>query len=163
MSDAPAEQATPSTDKATAPSPEPSTPDQGNPARLPDDHPLVTAFEAQKAKNADLATKLKEFEDAQLSDAERLNNDLASATERANAAEAELNRLRIAVKHGIADDDLDLLGTGSADEIEARAKRISALRGQQAEQETRRPVGSLGSQTEPPADPDSWLRSLANG
>lgn len=60
-----------------------SSASQGEPTRLPDDHPLVTAFAAQKAELADFKQRQKDAEDATKSDIEK-------ATTRAEAAESEL-------------------------------------------------------------------------
>lgn len=136
------------------------TVEETTPVRLPDGHPLVKAAAARKTENNELRAKLKEFEDAQLSETERLTSNLTSETERADTAEAELGRLRAAIKHGLADEDLDLLGTGTPDELDARAKRIADLRSDQATAAQRRPIEGLGTTTST-SDPDAWLRGLA--
>lgn len=95
------------------------------PERLPDDHPVVKAL-AKANKEAEAARlKVKEFEDAQKSDLDRLTDEVAAEKDRADNAEAELARLRAALKHGLEEDDLDLLGNGTAEEIEARAERLA--------------------------------------
>lgn len=70
----------------------------------------------------------KAAEDAKKPEIERLTDRAAKAEQRAAEVEAELTRERVARRHGITDDEIDLLGSGSEDEIEGRAKRIAALK-----------------------------------
>lgn len=70
--------------------------------------------------------KAKADEDAKKPEIERLTDRAAKAEQRAAEVEAELIRERIARRHGISDDDLDLLGSGSEEQIEARAQRLAA-------------------------------------
>jgi seryl-tRNA(Sec) selenium transferase len=74
-----------------------------------------------------LEAKVRDYEESQKSEAEKVQERAAKAEQRALAAETELIRERIARRHQISDDDLELLGTGTEDQIEARAKRIAAL------------------------------------
>ena len=122
MPDPKPETGTPETPAPQDPPVEPADPADG---RLPDDHPLVKAYAATKSDLADVRAKLKQFEDSQKSEAERLADEQAAAIARATAAEAEAARLRSAVKHGLSDEDLDLLGDGTPEEIEARAERLA--------------------------------------
>lgn len=141
---------------------EPTGTEKDKPARLPDDHPLVKTAEARKAEIHDLKAKLKEHEDAQLSETERKDQTLASEKKRGDDAEAELARLRVAMKHGLTeDDDLDLLGTGTPEELEARAKRIASLRGDKPDPKDK-PVGALGGDGNGPTDPstENVLKSI---
>jgi hypothetical protein len=103
---------------------------------------------------------------------EAAKTELQRATERAEAAERRdrereeaFARLDIAVQHGIDPDNIDFIGSGSREEMEARAVRVKAL--QQAQAATappsNRPVEGLrpGASPEPPqpADnsyPESW-------
>lgn len=82
--------------------------------------------EKQAKANAEAAVRLKELEDANKSDLERQAETLTTVERERDAAIAEAARLRAAVKHGLSDDDLDLLGTGTPDEIEARASKLAA-------------------------------------
>lgn len=115
------------------------------------------------------AQKYSEFEDTQ-------KTELQRATERAQTVEQKLvdlqatnARLMAAATHNIPPDLIDLLGSGSADEINARAEvlaerlKASAPAAAPAPQ---RPVEALtpgaatasGSAT---ASPDEWIRRLA--
>ena len=102
---------------------------EGQHETLPDDHPLVKTAAARKAENAELRAKLKEFEDAQLSETDRLTNSEAEQRQRADNAESELTRLRVALKFNIPEADIHLLGSGTAEELEAKAQRLSELLG----------------------------------
>ena len=70
--------------------------------------------------------RLKELEDADKSEADKQTEALATVTAERDEAVIELARLRAAVKYEIAAEDLDLLGSGTAEEIESRAKRLAA-------------------------------------
>lgn len=70
--------------------------------------------------------KAKADEDAKKPEIERLNERAAKAEQRAAEVEAELARERIARRHGISDEDMDLLGSGTEEQIEARAQRLAA-------------------------------------
>lgn len=136
---------------AEPPAPSPAPPanaGSGAPARLPDDHPLVKAFTATKTELAAARTKVQQFEDANRSDLERATGARDSEKARADNAEAEAARLRSALKHGLSVDDLDLLGNGTADEIEARAARLAER---------------LGSSTTPPPAPPTPPASRHQG
>lgn len=115
------------------------------------------------------AQKYQEFEDTQKSELQR-------ATERAQGVEQQLAdlratnaRLMAAATHNIPPDLIDLLGSGSDDEINARAEALaerlkaSAPTAPPAQQ---RPVESLtpGAATASggtEVTPDQWIRGLA--
>ena len=76
--------------------------------------------EARAKENAAAAKRLKEIEQAQMSEAEK-------AAEREREAEqlrTENLRLKAANLHGISDENMDLLGSGSEEEVLARAERL---------------------------------------
>jgi hypothetical protein len=80
------------------------------------------------ADYSDLKSKAQQFDqlsESQKTEAQRQADALKATETRASAAEAELARARAALKYKLADEDLDLLGTGSPEEIDARAKRLS--------------------------------------
>ncbi len=70
--------------------------------------------------------KVREFEESQKSEADKIQERAAAAEKRASDAETLLAVERIARRHQISDDDMDLLGTGTEEQIEARAKKIAA-------------------------------------
>lgn len=82
----------------------------------------------RKAKeNESAAQRLAEIEEAQKTESQKLI-ERAEAAERALAQQqTEALRLRVAAKHGITEDYLDLLtGTDEA-ELEARAVKVASL------------------------------------
>lgn len=88
------------------------------PIQLPEDHPLVKALKATR-------DELKELQDAKKTDIQRVTDDLTAERDRAGSLQTEVHQLRAALKHEIALEDIDLLGTGTAEEIEGRAKRLA--------------------------------------
>jgi hypothetical protein len=87
--------------------------------RLPEDHPLVTAYARQKAENETLkakATRLDQIEESQKTDAERFAERLAEAeTQVANipVQVAESLKGHLVALHGISDEDRDLYLTST--------------------------------------------------
>ena len=113
--------------------------------------------------------KVRDIEEAQKSEAQKIQERADAAEQRAKAAETELVRERIARRHKIDDDDLDLLGTGTEEQIEARAERLAALKAaavaaQVTAPPSEKPTESLrpgatpaGKDISPPdAYPSSW-------
>lgn len=84
--------------------------------------------------NAEKAKRFDEFEESQKTEQQKLADAAAQAEARANETAAELARVKAAVKHGLTEDDLDLLGShGTPEEIDARAERLAArLKGVEA-------------------------------
>lgn len=131
-----------------------------------------------RAEAAGWRTKLREAEPivkAHAEAEERNKTELQRATERAAAleqqnvaAQQQIQLLGLAAKYGIPEDDYDLLGSGTPEEMESRAVRIAHMReaalGQQpATPPSNRPVESLrpGASPQPPvrADnsyPEAW-------
>lgn len=82
--------------------------------------------DAAKA-NADKAKRFDEFEESQKTEQQKLTDDRDKAKADADATKVELARVKAAVKHGLSEDDLDLLGThGTPEEIDARAEKLAA-------------------------------------
>ncbi|MBW3663566.1 MAG: hypothetical protein KY469_10740 [Actinobacteria bacterium] len=79
------------------------------------------------------AAKLKELEDADKTEAQRAAERAAEAEKRAAEAEAQAAKLEAAVKHGLTEEDLDLLGTGTPEEIAERAEKLAARLGSSQE------------------------------
>lgn len=77
--------------------------------------------------NAEKAKRFDEFEESQKTEIQK-HADAATKAQKAAAETAvELARVKAAVKHGLTEDDLDLLGThGTAEEIDARAEKLAA-------------------------------------
>ena len=97
--------------------------------RLPDDHPLVTAYARQKAENESLkdkARRLDELEEAQKTEAQKLADRLAAAEAKAQAAELKALRSEIAQAKGVP---AALLTGSTEDELNASADALLAFRG----------------------------------
>jgi hypothetical protein len=81
----------------------------------------------QRAKdNSEAAKRLAEIEESQKTEQQKLADAAELARKEAAETAVELAKLRAAVKHGLNDEDLELLGSGTPDEIEARAERLAA-------------------------------------
>lgn len=120
----------PNEDPAANPVVEPPKP----PTHLPEDHPLVTALGAQKAKNADLQARLDAIAAEQMSDLEKAQKATEDAIAAAAAKDADIAkahadalRWRTAAKHGISDEDAELFLTGADEEtLTKQAERLAA-------------------------------------
>lgn len=80
------------------------------------------------ADYSDLKSKAAQFDqltESQKTEAQKQADALKATETRASAAEAELAKAKAALKYKLEDDDLELLGTGTPEEIDARAKRLS--------------------------------------
>lgn len=137
---------------------EPPTPNKGSPQRLPDDHPLVKAYAAVKSELAEARGRVKEFEDAALTEEQRREEALNAAIRERDEAVLEAARLRAAIEHDLSADDLDLIGGSTPEEIAERAKKLAE---RVASKKGRRPDRSLGRTEQPAVDPDQWLRDAA--
>lgn len=155
--------ATAAEDTSTAtPPPEPAT----DPAAELEHWKTMARKQEQRAKeNAAAAQRLAELEDAQKTEQQRLEDRAAAAEAERDTARQELTRLRMAARYGIGEDDLDLLGSGTDDEIEARAKRLSerltstpAVPGKPTENLRAMKSGATGHEDRKPTDGD-WFRS----
>lgn len=122
----------------------------------------------------DLNTRLQQFEDSQ-------KTELQKAIERAEAAEKGATSMRVAnarlmaaATHNLPADLIDILGDGTEEEIDARAKLLAEkLAGAAPKPDPQadpkpastRPVESLtpGAKpaSQPKEDPDAWLRALS--
>lgn len=83
----------------------------------------------------ELKPKAEQFtalEEASKSEAQRLAEAAQTAQRDAETARAEAIRYKAAATHGISADYFDLLGSGTEDEINARAEKIAALAAAQA-------------------------------
>ena len=87
--------------------------------------------------------------EASKTEAQRQQEAIEAAKRQAETATAEMIRYKVAATHGIPADHFDLLGSGSEEEIAARAQKLSALLAAQQQSTTtppppqRRPVEQL--------------------
>lgn len=94
---------------------------------LPENHPVLVALRKANDKARAAEAKVKSFEDRDKSELELATETAANEQALRETAENELRRYRAAVKYRLSDEDLDLLGTGTDEEIDARAQRLAAL------------------------------------
>lgn len=100
--------------------------------------------------------------EASKSEQQRQAEALEAANRAREAAQAEALRYRVAAEHGIGKDDLDLLGSGTEEELVARAQRIADLRSAGASQAAPAPVPGQQrpvEQLRPGATPTSGVKT----
>lgn len=101
-------------------------------------------------------------QEAEKTELQKATERLASQEEAVKALEVENTRLRLAARYGIAEENHDLLGSGSPEEIEDRAKRLAAMQKEQTRPPSNTPVEQLGAavrsepETPPNAFPAGW-------
>lgn len=106
-----------------------------------------------------LVKKAQEAEEANKTEIQKANERAQAAEQREKDSQTGFARLELAVQYGIAPDDIDLIGSGTREEMDARAKRLAALHAaasKAAPPPTDRPVESLrpGATPEPDKKPD---------
>lgn len=121
-----------------------------------------------------LAQAAKAAEDAQKSEAQKLAERLASTEKELSESRSTTTRLFAAATHNIPADLIDLLGNGTDEEIDARAKLLAAKLAPAPTEEqapvasgSQRPVESLRPGASPqtgadPNDPNAWIREYVN-
>lgn len=138
--------------------PEPSTPD-----RLPDDHPLVKAYQATKDELTKAKGRVKDFEDATKSEQERLTERASELEKNLTTAEANAARFEIALEKGLTKSQAKRLVGSTREELEADAEELLADLGISDEEPdedddkptpARRPRERLRSGAAPDAEPE---------
>lgn len=84
-------------------------------------------WEARAKENSGAATKLAEIEEANKSEAQKLQEQLAAVQERASAAERDRERLAVIAKHAIPAEYHDLVHGSDAESLEASAAKVKSL------------------------------------
>ena len=146
------------TPETTAPAPQEATEQQQSTETPPwgDDfdparawHTIQTLREREKELSKQQITpearqQLEEYNrlvEASKSEAQRQQEALAAAQREAETARSEAIRYKVAATHGLNADHFDLLGSGTEEEISARAEKIAALIAAQAQaQQTPTPL-----------------------
>jgi hypothetical protein len=83
-------------------------------------------WEERAKENKTAAERLAELEAANKSELERANDKATAAEKAADKATADALRLRVALKHGISDEDADLFLTGTDEEtLTKQAQRLT--------------------------------------
>ena len=104
------------------------------PAQLPDDHPLVRAYAAQKDEIKALrgrSEKLAEIEDANKTEIQRATEAATAAEQRAAEAEARALRREVALEVGLSKDDAAYLDAlTDEDAMRSLAQRLAVAAAQ---------------------------------
>jgi hypothetical protein len=153
---------------------EPSTPENVPPAAAPEAPPAeqdvsqlppwardaITKANTEAAKYRtqvrELEPKAQQFtqlEEASKSELQRIQEAHDAAARDRDAAVADRLRLQVALAHGVGADDIDLLGSGTEEEITARAQRIAAMKAAAAPVPTPPPSGRSRENLQPGATP----------
>lgn len=82
--------------------------------------------EAQAKSNADAAKRLKEIEDANKSETQKLADEKAASDKVAASAQGELLRLRVAMRKGLTEVQAKRLVGDTEEELEADAEELLA-------------------------------------
>lgn len=129
---------------------------------------LARKHEATAKANAAAAKKLKEREDAELSEVERVQQKAAEAEQRAAAAEARAARSELAVEFALPAKWAARISGNTVEELRESAEALKAdldeLRGEQQNGNGARPAnfGQGARQTsKPPESADDFLRRAA--
>ena len=152
-----AEDPTPDPERDSDPDPTPD-PKAGEP--FDQDRAMATIktqreSEAAAVKRAkELEAKVKEYEDRDKTEQQRATEATEASKREAAEAKAEVIRLRMLVKYGLDEEDLDLLGAGDEAQIEARAKRLSERSNGKADDPKRRPKERLKTGATSVDEPD---------
>lgn len=97
------------------------------------DEKLQTRLRREREKYADFdkfkadSERLRQVEEADKTEAQKAADAVAAAQKAEADARAEAVRYKAAAAHGIGPDDIDLIGSGSEDEVMARAERLGRL------------------------------------
>lgn len=138
--------------------------------------------ESRARENSSAAKRLKEIEDADKSELQRANEAREAAESERDQARAQHNRVMAAASNDLPVELIDLLGSGTEDEINERAQTFATVidaRAQEIAEQmaanngggwqpgtgSARPVesmrpGSAPAQGGTPATADDWFRSL---
>lgn len=121
------------TDEATATQEAPENPEsepQGEtpqtPDRLPDDHPVVKALNKANKEAEQARLRIKEFEDRDKSDQDRLAEKASELEGKLTTAEANAARFEIALEKGLTKNQAKRLVGSTRDELEADADELLA-------------------------------------
>ena len=116
----------PTNEPTEEPTDEPDQPDE--PARdEPDWKAEARKWEARAKENKDAASKLKELEDAQKTEQERLTEKLNATETRAKEAELKAARLEVATEKGLPKTSVKFLTGTTPEELEASADELLEL------------------------------------
>ena len=136
----PAVPATPATPVVPATPATPAAPIASEPTKLPDDHPLVTAFATQKAELADAKKRLTDIDDANKSDAQKQADKIATLETENTTLKAGQLRAEVAAAKGVP---ANLISGSTKAELEASADALITFKGAAALPGNQRPAGPV--------------------
>lgn len=150
--------------KADDPKPDPA-PDPDAGAKKALDEERKARRDAERAAS-DLRAKLKEFEDRDKTDGEKLTGRIAEAEKRAEAAEARAMRMEVASAKGLTAAQAKRLVGSTVDELEADADEIietfgpSKPEGSEPRTPPTRPTERLRGGGDPTTEPEPDVRKV---
>lgn len=123
----------------------------------------LTKAKEKSALTAELEARVREFEDAALSDADRAAKELSDAQSASESLATENAILSAIIKHGLSEGDVEFLAGLPATDIPDRAAKLAARLGTGAPSNTAasRPTEALRGGTNPVVDASKsgdWLR-----
>jgi hypothetical protein len=130
--------------------------------RLPEDHPVVKALRKANKEAEQARLRVKEFEDAQKSESERLAEQLAETQKRADAAELQAARLQVASDKGLPASSVKFLTGSSVEELAASADELMSLLQPSEPEKPSRPRERLRPGSSPESDPEPDARAIAD-
>lgn len=155
---------TPETGSAPADTQQPDPPKPPATDRLPDDHPLVKAYQATKNELSQAKGRVKEFEDATKTEQERLTEKATTLEQQLTTAQVDAARYEIALEKGLTKSQAKRLVGSTREELEADADDLIADLGVNDEkpQTSRRPQERLRPGAAPDAEPAKTPEELAD-
>lgn len=125
---------------------------------------LARKHEERSKENADAAKRLAELEEQDKTEVQRLTDASQAAQDRADKAERELLRLRVASRKGLTEAQAKRLQGDTEDELEADAEELLAsftpAEGDKPDL-SRRPAEKLKPGASPDADPEEPISDIA--
>lgn len=125
----------------------PVAPVAGEPTKLPDDHPLVKAFNAQKTELVDAKKRLTDIDDANKTDAQKLADEIAELKKTNATLATDALRNKVAGEKGVP---ANLISGATQAELEAAADALLAFKGTSASAlgGNQRPAGPVSGVTQ---------------
>ena len=134
---------------------------RAEPIKLPNDHPLVKAYEAEKAENQAKSARLAEFEQAQMSEAEKAEARVKAAEDRAAQLEVANSRKDLAIEHRLSSEDAALLeGMTDVDAMRRVAERLARQAEEEAGPRAPKPHPAQREGDSPAEDKDALARAF---
>ena len=132
--------------------------------RLPDDHPVVKALNKANKEAEQARLKVKEYEDRDKTEQEKVAEKAAEAEKRAAEAEAKALRYEVATEKGVPKRAMKFLTGTTQEELEEQADEILALIGDAdgGEKPSRRPKERLKSGAASDSEPEPDTKKLAD-